>query len=171
MSELCRVLDVAWALLTPPRTAVLATASDRGAEARVVVLRGADRTAGLTWLYTDAESPKIAQIATHPGGTLVFWEPASGRQLRVAVDLSAGPGTTADWASMTPEARGNYGTLPPPGHPIPQATAYVRQPEPTRFAVVVGRITAFDLVELATEPHRRARFDAADDWAGRWLAP
>lgn len=171
MTELASLLDIAWGLLVPERLVVLATVSERGAEARTVVLRGADRGASEVRLYTDALSPKVAQIAAHRGGTILVWEPERALQLRVEVDLAVLPGSAADWAQIDPEARGNYGTLPAPGTGIPRAGAYERQADPARLAVIRGQVTAMDLADLASVPHRRARFEAAHGWKCRWLAP
>ena len=171
MTELAALLDIAWGLLVPGRLVALATVSARGAEARTVVLRGVERRASEVRLYTDALNPKVAQIAEHEGGTILVWVPERALQLRAEVTLATAPGSAADWAAMDPEARGNYGTLPAPGTGIPHAGAYERQADPARLTVISGRVTAMDLADLMPVPHRRARFEAADGWKGRWLAP
>ena len=59
------------------RHAVLATVDGEAADARTVVLRDLDRDSRTLLIYTDARSPKLAQIAARPLGTLVMWSPTS----------------------------------------------------------------------------------------------
>lgn len=66
------------------RWPVLASAhDDRGADARMLVLRRFDRQTRILELHTDARAPKIAQLKTDPRCTLVFFDARSNVQLRV----------------------------------------------------------------------------------------
>lgn len=170
---LAALLDRGWGWLGAGgvRHGVLATVAGRGAEARTIGLRRADRAEGLVELHTDAATPKVAEIAAAPGGTLMFWDEALKLQIRLRLHLSVVPGTATDWAGVPPGSRGNYGTVPVPGTPIPGPEAYRRSPDPARLAVIRGRIDEIDLVDLAPVQHRRAVYRRSDGWAGRWLAP
>jgi pyridoxamine 5'-phosphate oxidase len=153
------------------RMPVLATVAGDAADARTVVLREVDRATQTLLLYTDARSPKAAQIAAHPLGTLVMWSPALGWQLRARVRLAIeteGLRVTSRWAQLklTPAAHDYLSPLPP-GAPLgattePQRTS--REP----FALIVAEVQSLDWLSLAREGHRRACFDAA---GGRWITP
>lgn len=153
------------------RSAVLATATPDGADARVVILREADAANRTLTLYTDARSPKVAQIGAQPHGTLVLWSPALQWQLRVRatfVAQTAGLAVSSRWAtlSMTPAAL-DYLAPRPPGDPL-------EHPSPERgtrshFAVVTARVSSIDWLELHAQGHRRARFPAGAP--AQWLQP
>ena len=153
------------------RMGVLATSTAEGlADARSVVLRDLDlRTRSLVF-YTDSRSPKVAQIALQPQGTLVLWSARLEWQLRLRVTLSietAGLTVSSRWArlKMTPAAHDYLSPLPP-GSPIDR-------PLPSRgsrefFAVATAAVTAVDWLELHAEGQRRALFD---EQGRRWLTP
>jgi pyridoxamine 5'-phosphate oxidase len=153
------------------RLPVLATVAGDAADARTVVLREADRATQTLLLYTDARSPKAAQIAAHPQGTLVMWSATLGWQLRARVRLAIeteGLRVTSRWAKLklTPAAHDYLSPLAP-GQPLGTA------PEPQRtsrepFALIVAEVQALDWLSLAQEGHRRACFDAQ---GGRWVTP
>lgn len=152
------------------RIGVLATTDGEFADARHVVLRDVDRAARTLLVYTDARSPKVRQVAQHPLGTLVLWSEALGWQLRLRVALrleTEGLIVSSRWArlKMTPGAR-DYMSPLAPGSPL-------ARPSPQRssrahFAVLVADVRSIDWLDLETEGHRRARFDAD---GARWLAP
>lgn len=172
MSELARFLDRGWTWLEAPgRLGVLATVAARGAEARTVMLRQADRTEGRVVIHTDSQTPKCAEIAAAPGATLLFWDADLSLQIRLRLELRLRPGTDTEWAAVPLASRGNYGTVPAPGRPISGPEAYRRDPDPARLVVVEGRVAEIDLVDLSRPLHRRALFLRVEDWAGRWLAP
>ncbi len=86
------IADEAWRLLVqagddpshPMRVVVLATRGDATSpEARLMVLRGADRPLGALWFYTDLRSPKVEQLRTCPTVSVVAWDRACGVQLRI----------------------------------------------------------------------------------------
>jgi len=153
------------------RFAVLATRAGDGADARTVVLREVDAAARELLVYTDARSPKAAQIAAHPRGTLVMWSPALAWQLRVAVTLvleTSGLAVSSRWArlKLTPAALDYLSPLPP-GTRVDAAM----QPERAsreHFALITARIERIDWLELGESGQRRAEFGPH---GARWLVP
>ncbi len=158
------------------RVGVLATTDGRGAHARSIVLREFDPATRTLVFFTDARSPKAAQIEAHPQGSLVLWSDALGWQLRLRVSLSletAGLAVSSRWArlKMTPAAHDYLSPLPP-GSPV-AAPHGLPTSTPARasrdfFAVAAAEIDAVDWLELHALGHRRARFDAD---GRRWLTP
>jgi hypothetical protein len=153
------------------RVMSLATMDGEVPDLRSVVLRevlGDERT---LVFFTDARSPKVAQMQRQPAGTLLAWCERLSWQLRLRVQLqveTSGLAVSSRWArlKMTPAAQDYLSPLPP--------GAQVEHPRPERstrdhFAVVQARVLAIDWLELHAEGHRRAAFDATGQ--GRWLTP
>jgi pyridoxamine 5'-phosphate oxidase len=164
------------------RTPVLATRDGDGADARVVVLREVRADARELLAYTDARSPKAAQIAAAPHGTLAMWSPSLGWQLRVAVTLSLqtqGLAVSSRWATLrlSPAAQ-DYMAPRPPGTPLdegddedaapPSAGDAPDRASRDHFALVVAAVRHIDWLELHRDGHRRARFG---DGPACWLQP
>ncbi len=155
------------------RTMALATVEDNVAQARTVVLREVDSAARELVFFTDARSPKVAQIQTQPVGTLLCWSSRIGWQLRLRVHLevqTAGLKVSSRWArlKLTPAAQDYLSPLPPGS-----ARAQAARPEPERgsrnhFAVVTAHVQAIDWLELHADGHRRACFGPA---GAQWLQP
>jgi pyridoxamine 5'-phosphate oxidase len=140
------------------------------AHARNVVLREVRPLQQQLLFYTDARSPKVAEMQAQPCGTLLAWSPALGWQLRLEVTLSvatSGLEVSSRWAQVQLSANAqDYIAARPPGTPMDHF-------EPDRgtrahFAVVTAQVTALDWLELHPAGHRRARIDAE---GARWLAP
>jgi pyridoxamine 5'-phosphate oxidase len=154
----------AWRVMT------LATVDGDRADARSVVLRDVDAERREIVFYTDARSPKVAQIHAQPQAVLVGWWPQPGWQLRLRVTLSietSGLEVSSRWArvKLSPSAHDYLAALPP-GTPVDRF-----QPERgsrEHFAVVTARVDEMDWLELHAEGHRRARL-AGD--ASTWLTP
>jgi hypothetical protein len=153
----------------PARHPVLATVG-QGAEARVVVLRGADRATGILRLHTDLASAKVSELRAEPRATLLIWEEAARLQirLRVRVEVLTGPDVAADWARVPHPARGVYGASPAPGAPLANPHDASPGPDPARFAVLACHVHQIETLHLGKDLHRRARFA---DGQGVWLAP
>lgn len=157
----------------PWRTPVLATVEPGGlpsADARTVVLREVDATTHTLVFFTDSRSRKVAQLRAQPHGTLLFWSPAIGWQLRCAVVLQAqdeGLAVSSRWARirLSPSAQDYLSPLPP-GAPLEATPAALAQRE--NFAVVTAAVQSIDWLELHPAGHRRASFSAD---GGRWLQP
>ena len=174
------------------RLAVLATvdaSNGTTADARSVVLRDLDVATRTLLIYTDARSPKAAQLAAHPGGALVLWSAALGWQLRLKVALTletSGLRVSSRWArlKLTAAAQDYLSPLPPgaaidggdngsgPGtrtrtHTNIDNLAAERQSR-DHFAVLAAQVQAVDWLDLHPEGHRRALFSAA---GAVWVTP
>lgn len=181
-STLPAMLDLCWHQLIegvrdaahPARRPVLASiGSDGGANARIVVLRAFDFEMATLDMHTDIASPKVAELLTNPSATLLFWDPAQQFQIRLGVTITvlSGPDVTAIWNSVPDAARGNYGGHPTPGQRINAPDQFSKTPRADRFAVLRAKIASIDALHLASDPHRRARFEAQDGFTGLWVAP
>lgn len=193
--DLPAILAHAWILLvrggadrkSPLHTPVIASVDEHGLpQARVMVLRKADQTAGTLRLHTDARSPKVAQLDGKPVAVLAY-HPAEQVQLRIAG--TARIRTEDDvvdglWNQSTLFARRCYLAEHPPGTPLPgpssglpewiegqQPTAEQIAPARANFATLWVAVTAIEWLHLANTGHRRAVFSSANGWAGEWLAP
>ncbi len=160
--------DHDWRLMSLATVAHDADGPD--ADMRLVVLRECEREARRLVFFTDARSPKAAQIGAHPRATLLVWSRRLGWQLRLRCRLSietSGLAVSSRWArlKMTPAAQDYLSPLPP-GAPVERF-------EPERgtrehFAVVSADVHRVDWLELHGDGHRRAVF--GPDGA-RWLTP
>lgn len=158
----------------PARHPVLATAGAGGPEARVVVLRAAERAGATVEFHTDRRSGKIADLAGDPRAALVVWEARAHLQLRLRVHARVLDGAAAAerWARVPPAARGNYGG-PVPGGPeaAPEEAGGAGLAAEEAFAPVLCRIDEIETLHLGRDRHRRAVFARAEGFAGRWVAP
>jgi hypothetical protein len=178
MPDLPATLAIAWDTLeegtrdraAPARHIVLATTGPNGPEARLLVLRATDRSAGTLTLWTDAASAKTNQIAEDPRAALLVWDPETRFQIRLRARLTLRPGTPAEWSALPDAARALYGGAPAPGQPIPSPGAHRVTPDPARFTVLDATIHEIETLRLAT-PHERARFTRSDGFTGTWLGP
>ena len=176
MSDLAATLAAAWETLeagvgdrtAPARHIVLATTGETGPEARLLVLRGTDRTAGTLTLHTDAATAKARDLARDPRAALLVWDPHARLQIRLRAQVSLRPGTHAEWNAVPDPAI--YGGTPAPGAAIPAPDAHDATPEPSRFAILTATVHEVETLRLGT-PHERARFNRSDGFAGTWLAP
>jgi hypothetical protein len=153
------------------RVMALATVAGEAAELRSVVVREVDEAERTLVFFTDARSPKVAQMQQQPAGTLLAWCARLGWQLRLRVRLqvhTSGLAVSSRWArlKMTPAAQDYLSPLPP-GAPL-------ERPLPERgtrehFAVVSAQVQSIDWLELHADGHRRAVFDSAGN--GQWRVP
>lgn len=152
------------------RTQVLASVDGERADARILILREVDVAARQLVFFTDNRSPKVAQLATHPGGTLLAWSASRFWQLRMQVALrleTDGLEASSRWArlKLSPAATDYLSPLPP-GTPVDRVTP--DRASRSHFAVLVAAVESIDWLELHADGHRRARFDAS---GARWLQP
>lgn len=152
----------------PLRTVALATAGPEGPQVRMVALRAVDPAVSRVEIHTDLRTPKIGQIRHDPRGQILGWDADARLQVRLSVTLTVVAADSERWHEVPPEARTNYGTDPVPGAAIDGPGAFSRRPARERFAALVGTVTGIDVVSLAHQPHRRARFGTD---GGTWLAP
>ena len=158
----------------PWRSPVLATTDGDIGDARTVVVREVSADEKLITLYTDQRAGKVAQLGTHPVGTLVMWSPTLGWQLRCRVHLSletAGLAVSSRWAriKLSPAAHDYLSPLAPgselPEDPVPGGQARGALPY---FAVMEAKVLSIDWLELHAAGHRRALFSGEE---ARWLQP
>ena len=153
--------------------ATVGASADDGpqAELRTVVLREVDVAARQLLFFTDARSPKAAQLAQQPRAALLLWCARLGWQLRLRVSVevqTSGLAVSSRWAKvkLSPAAQDYLSPLPP-GAPL-------RGHQPERasrdhFAVCTAQVEAIDWLELHPQGQRRALFDGAGQ--GRWVTP
>jgi pyridoxamine 5'-phosphate oxidase len=180
-SDLSTTLDQVWLRLgrgvvdrkSDARHLVFATTSPDGPEARVVVLRNAERVSASVSVYTDLRSAKVRELRQDPRATLLVWEQKARLQirLRVHVDIKSGEAVASNWQRVPDVARSVYGSEPAPGAPIDDPTYMTAQAKPEAFAVLLCHVREIETLHLGNDFHRRAKFSAASDWQGQWLAP
>jgi len=156
----------------PWRTPTLATVSPDGLpDARTVVLREVDPDQERLVFFTDARSPKVAQLKAQPRGVLVMWSPELSWQLRIQVECrveASGLAVSSRWARLrsTPAAQDYLAPLPP-GSPTDATPNGLAARE--HFAVVQTQVLEMDWLELGVTGHRRARLAAGQPPV--WLQP
>ncbi|UFS56653.1 pyridoxamine 5'-phosphate oxidase family protein [Comamonadaceae bacterium M7527] len=149
--------------------------NNSGPQARTVVLRHADAQQWLLHVFTDARSPKCAELAAQPLAQLTFWSKRLHWQLRAtarATVLTEGPVVHAAWQRLAQSpAAADYTSALAPGSA--QSTAHVALAEgdtPAHYlAVVVFQVTGLDWLALSKKGHQRARLSPGG--ALEWLVP
>jgi hypothetical protein len=153
------------------RTLALATVAGDEPQVRTVVLRETEAAARELIIFTDARSPKVAQMRSSPIGMLLCWSSRLSWQLRMRVALdvqTTGLKVSSRWArlKLTPAAQDYLSPLPP-GSPVADRFEPERASR-SHFAVVSARVLSIDWLELHADGHRRAHF--GPDGA-QWLQP
>ena len=148
----------------------VATVDGGGADLRTVVLREVDDRGNRLTFYTDARSPKVAQISACPLGALMVWSRKLGWQVRMRARFSVettGRGVAERWAQFKlGDGARDYLSPLPPGAPLEGV-----EPEPASrdyFAVVNAQVSFIDWLELHPDGRRRAQFD---EQGMRWVTP
>ncbi|PDT26667.1 pyridoxamine 5'-phosphate oxidase [Rhizobium sp. L9] len=151
-------------------------------QARMVVLRAADRSARCLEFHTDTRSSKWLELSVNPRVTILGFSAESRLQLRLqgAVELH-GPGSAganAAWGRLPARTRMTYAGGPPGDE---RAFETIDAAEPadeaegkTRFGVLIFRAWTLDWFQLRQQDNRRALF--CYDEAGalsscRWVNP
>lgn len=156
------------------RVSSLATLSEDGeAQVRSVVLRDVDAAERQLVIYTDARSPKAAQLGRHPRGQLLCWCGDRSWQLRIDVTAevqTAGLDVSSRWArlKLSPGAQ-DYLSPVPPGTPLADVRPVVERASRNHFALIVATVHDIDWLELSEGGHRRARFRTGGQ--REWLQP
>lgn len=187
------VLEQVWAVLaegaarrdSPFHQGVFATLSGHGPEARYVVLRHAERERARLTFHTDRRSPKIAQLQNDPRASWCFF--GDSVQLRFAgraMPMLEGQYLEAAWQHIPGFDRHFYHLKNVPGTPLfdargglseevslPMPEAALVDPGRLNFAAVEFHLERIDWLHLARGGHRRAQFESADGWRGRWVQP
>jgi hypothetical protein len=156
------------------RNLSLATRDGEGAQVRTVILREVDIAARQLRFFSDARSPKVAQIAAHPQGTVMCWSTRLGWQLRLSVGLSVetdGLAVSSRWAhlKLKPAAQ-DYMSPLPPGSALEDPLPAVVPERASRhhFAVLTAQVGDIDWLVLHASGQRRARFGKL---GASWLQP
>jgi len=156
------------------RFVAFATAGQTGgAEARMVVLRGADPAAGRLVIHTDTLSAKVAELRADPRASLLVWDPETRLQIRLKAEVGIDTGSVVrpDWEKIPEHARRVYGNAPEPGGTMICPQSLTVLPDPDRFAVMTCTLSEIDTLRLGRDIHHRALFRRRDGWQGRWIAP
>ena len=150
---------------------------------RTVVLRQADRLARIIRFHTDARSAKVDEIARNPFAEILAYDPGSKIQVRMSGSASVHSApedeAAAAWNASRSVSRNCYRMEPGPGEPITSGGDYTLPPasgEPdiglTRFRTVIVEVNAIEVVTLAHNANRRARFEFTTSGVNAsWLAP
>lgn len=151
---------------------VLATRSgETGVSARTLVLRDVDRLARELVLFTDARSPKAAEIAADRRACLVFLDPAAQIQLRAyghARLVTEGERHRQWRAELSGNTRFNYATEAPPGTPAAGPDiAMAPHKASDAFALIILQFSHLDVLKLGATRHRRVLVD----WRGAGHEP
>lgn len=183
-----RLEEGAAAAGSPFHTGVLGTTEEGAPRLRTVVLRSADRAAGVLICHTDVRSAKVRQLEGGGPVAWLFYDPERRVQLRVqgTGTVHRGDRLAAErWSATSVGSRrcylvepgpgtvlGQPGSTLPPGlrgrRPLPGETA----PGLRNFAVITARVELMDRLELTADGHRRARFRRrGDGWERHWIAP
>jgi hypothetical protein len=182
MTGLDTTFDKVWQLLgratadrrSPLRTPVMATVGADGCpDARVVVLRRAQNSAGILHVHTDIRTKKVSDLESNPGATFCAWVPKDDLQIRIksVATVLSGPDVLPLWQSMPEPARRVYGGTPAPGVLLAHPSEFEGHPDPAALALVSCEIQVIETLHLGADMHRRARFCRQDAWQGAWLAP
>nr|WP_246827126.1 pyridoxamine 5'-phosphate oxidase family protein [Rhizobium binae] len=151
-------------------------------QARMVVLRGADRSVRRLEFHTDSRSSKWLELSANPHVTVLGFSAESRLQLRLQgkVELH-GPGSggaDAAWNRLAAQTRMTY-VGGPPGQERAFETIDMAEPAAeveakARFGLLIFRARTLDWFQLRQQDNRRALF--CYDEAGalsscRWLNP
>ncbi len=144
--------------------------------ARTVVLRAWDGPSRTVVIHTDVRAAKIGEIAADPRVSMHVWDGGAQLQMRAWGRASRADAAAADraWAHLHPGSRASYRTVATPGTPIADPAALTLLDEDAarqNFAVLAVVLDVIEVLLLARDGHRRARFA----WTGRetsdWLVP
>ena len=137
---------------------------------RLVVLRGFERMVPSLTFYTHTGSDKAFELADEPKAEVLLWDAATNFQARMCVTVEITQGSSGLWDRLSEGARLNYVPTPPPGSPV--KSPFTAKPSGREaFAVLTASIHSADILDLSKLPHKRACFEATDDFTGQWVAP
>ncbi len=172
---------------SPFKTMTIATCTQRGADARMVVLRGVDEARKYVWFYTDSRAEKVLQLEAVPMATLLLWDSEQQLQLRLSIETRLHTNDyIADehWETLGMSGRKAYLSEPVPGSEQPQPypgfpekladklpSAEESEAGRKNFAVIECRVLAMESLHLSRSGHTRARFQYEPESRMVWLAP
>jgi general stress protein 26 len=181
-----RLADAADRINHPMRLQTVASADERGSpDARILVLRGADRAALSLWFHTDRRSRKVDHYRAHPRACTVGYDGRDGVQLRVWGRVSLHDHdemARRHWEQTDFAVRNAYGLTATPGEPLPhpdprfeaqRKRIETETEEIGRRNFMVLQLTADAIEWFQTTPtgDRRALMRAREDWVVVPLVP
>ncbi len=170
----------------PMRVLVLATIDSSGSPAaRLMVLRGANRTLGRVWFYTDRRSEKVEQVERCPAISAVAWDPDAAVQLRITgtATVHADDQLVAKhWSQVEARLRALYAAPEAPGMPLRELDPHLMSTKRAmdfgteeiargNFAVVETQVQTIEWLQLSGDDRRRAIMHESTGWAAQPLAP
>lgn len=169
------------------RNLTLATCTDDGADARMVVLRQVDAEHKYVWFHTDSRAEKVIQLEMFPNATLLFWDDERQVQLRMTVETRLHTDDyVADeqWKNLWAGGRKMYLSEHKPGSeqlaPYPGFPPQLGEELPTdeaseagrnNFAVIECRVIVLEYLRLSRAGQTRAKFQYEPVERMTWLAP
>ena len=181
VDDLDATLVEAWRLLgraaadpaSPLHTPVLATIGRDGApEARTVVLRAFDPATRALTFYTDARSPKVAELTADPRATVLLYDPDAKVQLRLTGVATVTVGAAVLRETIRASSRLDYAQAAAPGAPLASPVLVSLPTGAPNFRVIIFTFGALDWLRLSAAGHRRARFVWREGGvSATWLAP
>ncbi|MCB9950964.1 MAG: hypothetical protein H6824_08270 [Planctomycetaceae bacterium] len=151
--------------------------------ARSVVLRAVDSEQRKLFAFTDARSPKVAQLREHSAAIWTFYDPVGRIQLIAHTEIevkSVGADVDHFWNSSRPESLHCYlgedapGTKVDTPSVVPTMSIQLHDLAGGRenFAVLEATIKELDWLALRRSGNLRARFHwTGEDWDFSWLVP
>ena len=174
-------------------TPVLGTRSPSGdPDLRTVVLRRVDRVERIICCHTDSRAPKVRDITASDRVAWLFYEPASGIQIRAHGRCTVHSGVDdavacETWPHVHPHSRVCYAAPGPPSQALEQwetnqapnaREISLTKPSPSdappdTFAVLVTVLDSIEWLDLHHDGHQRVRFTLSDSGvpSAQWLAP
>ena len=154
------------------RTPALVTAGG----ARTVVLRAWDAPTRTAVIHSDLRAQKMMDIQADPRVSLHVWDPGAQLQLRAWGLAQLADAAAADraWDALHPGSRASYRAAAVPGTPIADPADVALQDEEAarqNFAVIAIALDVMEVLHLARDGHRRARFELTGDENATWLVP
>ncbi len=184
IGEICWMLleDSAQSASHPMRFPVLATSSPETVDARVLVLRRADKAQRTLEFHTDRRSAKLIQLEHHAAMAWVFYDPTHKLQLRA---YGRGAASTDQslindrWQALNVHTRRAYAQVLSPGTPVDEIRegapcAQIEDAEQGKpnFTVVQCVVDRIEWLMLSRAGHQRAvvQFDGTE-WSSSWIMP
>lgn len=188
MIDLELIPDEAWRRLEhaagdpahPMRLVTLATTDDADKpEARLMILRGADRDSARLWMHTNPHSPKLLHLRARPDICLITYDPADQVQIRVYGQASVHTQgrvqrqhieQTSSWLADFARAPTDPGEKPRLFDP--RSEAFLAQGHAERepsirasTAIIVIHVHTIDWQQIIGCRERCARLRIEDQWA------
>ncbi|MAI91625.1 pyridoxamine 5'-phosphate oxidase family protein [Ponticaulis sp.] len=152
-------------------------APDGTPHVRTVVIRSFDADEMTLTFFTDARSPKIAELKHQPIIQIMSYDPVSHEQMRIVgtADIHTEDELTRkSWQNIPEYGRGDYLTRLPPGSVIssPELIQHDHTLEDEYFTVIQVKISAIDWLKLSAQGHKRALLTWQDgNFSGEWRTP